>query len=79
MVEAAKKDSRIMAYFICQTCQPHSTLDHESMGLGACLFPKCSCEKMVAGKPFTKKPYVVLSMEESLEVAARRGKEEPND
>ena len=67
-----------MTYFTCLTCSPHSTLDHGFYGDKSCLFPNCPCQKMLDGTPFTKKPYVPLSIEDSLKRAAERGKEEPD-
>jgi len=66
-----------VTYYSCLTCPPHSTLDHDLRGTGACLFPDCRCLKMVPGAEFFKKTAPRMSREEYTKAASERGKDEP--
>jgi len=66
-----------MIYYVCLNCPPHSTMDHDLNGKGACLFPDCPCQKMQEGDQFIKKPSVKVSKEDAVKAGAEREEQKP--
>jgi hypothetical protein len=65
-----------VTYYSCLSCPDHNTTDHDNLGLGACLFPDCSCQKMEPGAEFFKRSSPRMSREEHLKATEERGEKE---